>query len=94
MKVDTMRRIDYYVGVPLCFLGSIFHKTLKLFHRSLMVARAAKTNICNLFSFAHSILLRFAAQFFKKGLFVGSGLFMGLTLLEVLLYHPLHTILQ
>ena len=30
MKVDTMRRIDYYVGVPLCFLGSIFHKTLKL----------------------------------------------------------------
>jgi ADP-heptose:LPS heptosyltransferase len=23
MKVDTMRRIDYYVGVPLCFLGSL-----------------------------------------------------------------------
>jgi ADP-heptose:LPS heptosyltransferase len=33
MKVDTMRRIDYYVGVPLCFLGSIFQKTLKLFVR-------------------------------------------------------------
>jgi ADP-heptose:LPS heptosyltransferase len=31
MKVDTMRQIDYYVGVPLCFLGSIFHKTLKFF---------------------------------------------------------------
>jgi len=31
MKVDTMRRIDYYVGVPLCYLGSIFQKTLKLF---------------------------------------------------------------
>ncbi len=26
MKVDTMRRIDYYVGVPLCFFGSIFQK--------------------------------------------------------------------
>jgi ADP-heptose:LPS heptosyltransferase len=26
MKVDTMRRIDYYVGVPLCFFGSIFYK--------------------------------------------------------------------
>ncbi len=26
MKVDTMRRIDYYVGVPLCFLGSLFQK--------------------------------------------------------------------
>jgi ADP-heptose:LPS heptosyltransferase len=31
MKVDTMRRIDYWVGVPLCFLGSVFQKTLKLF---------------------------------------------------------------
>jgi ADP-heptose:LPS heptosyltransferase len=26
MKVDTMRRIDYYIGVPLCFLGSICHQ--------------------------------------------------------------------
>lgn len=33
MKVDTMRRIDYWIGVPLCFLGSIIHKTLKLFIR-------------------------------------------------------------
>ena len=31
MKVDTMRRIDFYVGVPLCFLGSVFYKLLKLF---------------------------------------------------------------
>ena len=23
MKVDTMRRIDYYIGIPLCFLGSL-----------------------------------------------------------------------
>ncbi len=28
-----MRRIDYWIGVPLCFLGSIIHKTLKLFIR-------------------------------------------------------------
>jgi ADP-heptose:LPS heptosyltransferase len=28
MKVDTMRRIDYYVGVPLCFFGSILQKVL------------------------------------------------------------------
>lgn len=33
MKVDTMRHIDYYVGVPLCFLGSLFQKTIKLFIR-------------------------------------------------------------
>jgi ADP-heptose:LPS heptosyltransferase len=30
MKVDTMRRIDYYVGVPLCFLGTIFSKLCHL----------------------------------------------------------------
>ena len=31
MKVDTMRRIDFYIGVPLCFLGSFFYKILELF---------------------------------------------------------------
>jgi ADP-heptose:LPS heptosyltransferase len=36
MKVDTMRRIDYYIGVPLCFLGSIFHKF------SLLVKKSSK----------------------------------------------------
>jgi ADP-heptose:LPS heptosyltransferase len=30
MKIDTMRRIDYYVGVPLCFLGSICQKFVSL----------------------------------------------------------------
>lgn len=33
MNVDTMRKIDYYVGVPLCFLGSIFQKIPDLFKR-------------------------------------------------------------
>jgi len=33
MKVDTMRHIDYYVGVALCFLGSIFYKIVKIFSR-------------------------------------------------------------
>ncbi|KQC06504.1 MAG: glycosyl transferase [Smithella sp. SDB] len=31
MKVDTMRHIDYYVGVPLCFIGSLCQKIVKLF---------------------------------------------------------------
>lgn len=30
MKVDTMRRIDFYIGVPLCFLGSIFNGIIRL----------------------------------------------------------------
>ncbi len=33
MKVDTMRRIDYYVGVPLCFLGSLSQKVATLLIR-------------------------------------------------------------
>lgn len=31
MKVDTMRHIDYYIGVPLCFLGSLFQKLVTFF---------------------------------------------------------------
>jgi len=30
MKVDTMRQIDYYIGVPLCFFGSIFQRLVRL----------------------------------------------------------------
>ncbi len=33
MKVDTMRRIDYYFGVPLCFLGSLLQKILSIFFK-------------------------------------------------------------
>lgn len=33
MKVDTMRHVDYYVGVPLCFLGSLCQKAMKLLVR-------------------------------------------------------------
>jgi ADP-heptose:LPS heptosyltransferase len=33
MKVDTMRRIDYYVGVPICFLGSLCQKVTTLLIR-------------------------------------------------------------
>lgn len=33
MKVDTMRRIDYYVGVPLCFVGALLFKISRLWVR-------------------------------------------------------------
>jgi hypothetical protein len=41
----------------------VIHRTLNIIYRSLLVARAAKKKCCSLLSFAHSILLRFAAQF-------------------------------
>jgi hypothetical protein len=44
---------------------TVIHRTLKIIYRSLLVARAARTKGCSLFSFAHSILLRFAAQSFN-----------------------------
>ncbi|MDH3974478.1 MAG: glycosyltransferase family 9 protein [Deltaproteobacteria bacterium] len=31
MKVDTMRNIDYYVGVPLCLIGTIIIKLINFF---------------------------------------------------------------
>jgi hypothetical protein len=61
----------------------VIHKTLRLNYCQLLVARAAKTVICSLISFAHSILLRFAAQSFKMGLAVGLGLF--------ILFHPINS---
>ena len=45
-------------------MPTVIHRTLNIIYRSLLVARAAKTICCKLFSFAHSILLRFAAQSF------------------------------
>ncbi|MFA6628196.1 MAG: glycosyltransferase family 9 protein [Sulfuricurvum sp.] len=31
MHVDTMRNIDYWAGIPLCFIGSFISKTLNFF---------------------------------------------------------------
>jgi ADP-heptose:LPS heptosyltransferase len=31
MKVDTMRHIDYFIGVPLCFAGTLCQKVIRLF---------------------------------------------------------------
>jgi len=34
MKVDTMRQIDYYLGVPLCFLGTLCQKVVEFLKRN------------------------------------------------------------
>jgi ADP-heptose:LPS heptosyltransferase len=33
MKVDTMRKIDYWVGIPLCFIGMLLMKLKNMFFR-------------------------------------------------------------
>jgi ADP-heptose:LPS heptosyltransferase len=35
MKVDTMRHIDYYIGVPLCFIGTLLYRLCRLFVKSI-----------------------------------------------------------
>lgn len=42
MKVDTMRRIDYYAGVPLCFFGTLLVKLGRLLGKS---GRRAPVNV-------------------------------------------------
>ncbi|MEA1918095.1 MAG: glycosyltransferase family 9 protein, partial [Campylobacterota bacterium] len=32
MNVDLMRNVDYYAGVPLCFLGTLIEKTMNMFN--------------------------------------------------------------
>jgi len=34
MRVQTMRKIDYCVGIPLCFLASLVQRVLNLFQRT------------------------------------------------------------
>ena len=34
MNVDTMRKLDYYIGVPLCFFGTAVRKLFRLFARA------------------------------------------------------------
>ena len=31
MRVQTMRKIDYFVGIPLCFVASLVQRVLNLF---------------------------------------------------------------
>ncbi len=33
MNVDTMRKVDYYLGVPLCFVGTVLKRFCALFSR-------------------------------------------------------------
>ena len=33
MKIDVMRKVDYFVGVPLCFLATGFFRFICFFNR-------------------------------------------------------------
>lgn len=44
MKVDTMRRIDYWIGIPLCFITSIIFKLLAQIKRRVNTVHNADAN--------------------------------------------------
>ncbi len=65
MKVDTMRQIDYYAGVPLCFLGTLFKWFSKLFFKR--VARPLKNVLlCELSEMGSTILVDPAMKKLQK----------------------------
>lgn len=56
MNIDTMRQIDFYVGVPLCWLGTLFKKSLTVFSRPLS-SPLKKVLLCELSEMGSTILV-------------------------------------
>jgi LSD1 subclass zinc finger protein len=65
MRVQTMRHIDYFVGVPLCFFASIVQRILHLFHRTQPVP-PHKVLFIELSEMGSTILAEPAMQKLKK----------------------------
>jgi ADP-heptose:LPS heptosyltransferase len=65
MKVDTMRQVDYYAGVPLCFIGTLFSKC-----RNLLFKQAEKplknVLLCELSEMGSTILVDPAMKKLRK----------------------------
>ncbi len=56
MKVDTMRKVDYFAGVPLCFAATILKKLFALFSSSAAGARPRNILLIELSEMGSTIL--------------------------------------
>lgn len=56
MKVDTMRQIDYYAGIPLCFLGTILKWFAKFLFKS-TIRPLKNVLLCELSEMGSTILV-------------------------------------
>ena len=65
MRVQTMRKIDYFVGIPLCFLASIIQRVLGLF-QSVQHIYPKKVLFIELAEMGSTILADPAMQKLKK----------------------------
>ncbi len=68
MKVDTMRKVDYYVGVPLCFAGTVLRKLCALFRRPRPDAGPKKILLIELSEMGSTILADPAMRKLKREL--------------------------
>jgi len=68
MKVDTMRKVDHYVGVPLCFAGTIIKKLFALFAGQTANSMPKNILLIELSEMGSTILADPAIQKLKRGL--------------------------
>jgi len=68
MKVDTMRKVDYSVGVPLCFAGTIIKKLFALFAGQTANSMPKNILLIELSEMGSTILADPAIQKLKRGL--------------------------
>lgn len=68
MKVDTMRKVDYSVGVPLCFAGTIIKKLFTLFAGQTTDSMPKNILLIELSEMGSTILADPAIQKLKRGL--------------------------
>jgi ADP-heptose:LPS heptosyltransferase len=66
MKVDTMRKVDYFAGVPLCFAATIIRKLFGLFTSPRTVARPRNVLLIELSEMGSTILADPAMQKLKR----------------------------
>ncbi len=66
MKVDTMRKVDYFVGVPLCFAGTIVKKIFALFVKPKVGSMPKNVLLIELSEMGSTILADPAMQKLKR----------------------------
>jgi len=66
MKVDTMRKVDYFVGVPLCFAGTSMKKLFTLFAKPKNVSLPKNILLIELSEMGSTILADPAMQKLKR----------------------------
>jgi ADP-heptose:LPS heptosyltransferase len=70
MNIDLMRKLDYYLGIPLCFLGTLLKKTVGLFGSGRSPVRRAHVLFIELSEMGSVILVDPAMMKLKKSLMV------------------------